>query len=174
VKVFVRGEVPGGTGRRRDGVEVYSRGRFFTVTGQHLAGTPRAVGSRPDEVRRLCERLSVRAPGAAAALAPPSELTDDEVLARARVAKNGRRFARLWAGDTSDYDSPSEADLALCCLLAFWVGSDPKRIEALFARSGLGQRDKWAERPDYRGRTITAALCLQTEFYGSGVRMRGR
>ena len=29
--------------------------------------------------------------------------SDQELIERAKVAKNGDRFARLWAGDTSDF-----------------------------------------------------------------------
>ena len=56
-------------------------------------------------------------------------------------------------GEIAGYPSHSEADLALCNLLAFWTGGDPARMERLFAQSGL-VRAKWRNRPDYRERTI--------------------
>ena len=46
-------------------------------------------------------------------------LSDSEVIQKALAASNGRRFSRLWNGDTSGYGSHSEADLALCGMLAF-------------------------------------------------------
>src|SRR5262249_17659028 len=58
----------------------------------------------------------------------------------------------------------SEADEALCFMLAFWTGGDAARIDDLFRRSGL-MRPKWEQRQDYRDRTIGKALELQTEFY---------
>ncbi|MBC8236154.1 hypothetical protein H8E77_41940, partial [bacterium] len=71
-------------------------------------------------------------------------------------------------------DSHSEADLALCCLLTFWTGGDPDRIDKLFRQSGL-YREKW-EREDYRDDTINAALELTTEFYDpkNNGRMQGK
>jgi hypothetical protein len=48
-------------------------------------------------------------------------------------------------------------------MLAFWIGEDAARIDALFRQSGL-YREKW-ERKDYRNRTITEALSGKTEFY---------
>jgi primase-polymerase (primpol)-like protein len=38
-------------------------------------------------------------------------------------------------------------------------------MERLFSRSGLGQRDKWRDRPDYRERTIQKAISDAREFY---------
>src|SRR5262249_52334796 len=78
-------------------------------------------------------------------------------------ARNGAKFHALWTGDTSGYKSQSEADLALCNLLAFYCGPDPDRIDSLFCQSGLF-RSKW-QRDDYRQRTITLALQGRTEFY---------
>jgi hypothetical protein len=90
-------------------------------------------------------------------------LEDDAVLDKARKAKNSDKFNRLWDGDIVAYPSPSEADLALCCILAFWT-RDATQIDRLFRQSNL-MREKWEKRTDYRKRTITAALTLQAEHY---------
>jgi putative DNA primase/helicase len=81
-------------------------------------------------------------------------------------AGNGEKFGRLWIGDASGYASDSEADLALCSLLAFWVGSDAERFDRLFRQSGLC-REKWLRRADYRQRTIEEAL-KRGEFWRGG------
>jgi hypothetical protein len=78
------------------------------------------------------------------------------VIARARNANDGGKFARLWDAQWSDYASQSEADLALCVKLAFWTNRDAARIDALFRRSGL-MREKW-NREDYRTATIGRAI----------------
>ena len=39
LRIFVKGRLPEGR-RRRDWVEMYTRRRFLTVTGQHVSGTP--------------------------------------------------------------------------------------------------------------------------------------
>jgi hypothetical protein len=92
-----------------------------------------------------------------------NSLSDAEVVQKALSASNGERFARLWAGDTSGYGSHSEADLALCGMLAFWTGGDATRMDSLFGQSGL-YRKKW-DRENYRNRTIAEALSGKTEFY---------
>jgi hypothetical protein len=62
-------------------------------------------------------------------------------------------------GDTTAYgDDHSTADFALASELARLLNGDRIRIEKYFGASALGQRDKWTDRPDYRKRTIDAAL----------------
>jgi predicted RNase H-like nuclease (RuvC/YqgF family) len=67
------------------------------------------------------------------------------------------------------YDSQSEADMALCCLLAFWTGGDRTRMEQLFRQSGL-HREKWdevhyADGSTYGEKTIERAITNTSEFY---------
>ena len=69
--------------------------------------------------------------------------SDQELIERAKLAKNGDRFARLWAGDTSEFGGDhSRADLALCRMLSFWCKGDVERVDRLFRQSGL-MREKW-------------------------------
>jgi hypothetical protein len=171
VHILVRGELP--AGRNRKGrFETYDRGRYFTVTGKHLLGTPRAIESRQEELHGVVRRVfgnevpeSANGHTKPATAAEPADngLSDDEIVQKALSASNRKRFSRLWAGDTADYGSHSEADLALCGMLAFWTGGDAARIDSLFRQSGL-YRKKW-DREDYRNRTITEALSGKTEFY---------
>ena len=63
-----------------------------------------------------------------------------------------------WFPDQSRSFDHSAADQALMNALAFWTGCNPARMERLFSRSKLGMREKWRNRPDYRNRTIWAAI----------------
>src|SRR5262249_40537593 len=135
--MFALGKLPDG-GRKKGHIEVYDSKRYFTVTGNHVPGTPLAVQDRSDRLRELYDSLF----GTTVQVDHPQRLTDPcidaaTVLARARAAKNGAKFARLFDGDWSDYASQSEADMALCMMLAFWCSGDPARIDQLFRRSGL-------------------------------------
>ncbi|MCE5239795.1 phage/plasmid primase, P4 family [bacterium] len=166
VKVFFFGEVPPGGNRKKllDGeLESYSRGRFFTVTGNHFAGTPPTVEERQAQLEALHRRVfgSKSTRQAAAPASGIADVSDEELLAKARQARNGDEFARLWDGGYPDDDSAG--DLALCCHLAFWTGGDPLRIDRLVRQSGR-MRDKW-EREDYRERTIAKARESTTQFY---------
>jgi len=174
IHVLVRGELQ--PGRNRKGrIEMYDRGRYFTVTGRHLAGTPPSIESRQEQLTSLARRVFGELEGVNGHKTPTpefvSDLSDEEIIKKASAAENSEKFLRMWGGDTSGYehddnDGHSEADLALCAMLAFWTGPDPDRIARLFRQSGL-YRKKW-ERADYRERTIARALDGRTEFYEPG------
>jgi putative DNA primase/helicase len=179
VKIFVRAKIPQG-GNRKGQIELYDRGRYFTVTGHHVPGTPRTVEDRQAEVNTLHTRTFQpvdHAPHHGGKGLPSisyqllSGLGDDALISRALAAKNGIHFAQLWSGDASSYGSHSEADAALCALLAFWTGPDGERIDRLFRRSGL-YREKWDERHYGDGRTygqVTINLAMSRQaFYGGG------
>jgi len=181
-----RGDVDAGAGH----LEMYDSGRYLTVTGQRVDGSPEDVRQVNDEIADVHaehivdpepEReapkpagdggVQADSPGAnpgvdtdkPGSTDAASDLSDDELLEKAKNAENGEKFRRLWIGDTSGYPSHSEADLALAGLLAFWTGGDRQRIDRLFRESEL-YREKW-DRDDYRERTIDKALAGRSEFY---------
>lgn len=80
------------------------------------------------------------------------ELDDEEVVERAEAALNGEKFKQLMGGDWSEYKSQSEADLALCSILAFHTGGDREQIDRIFRESRLW-RDKWDEQHSSDGTT---------------------
>jgi len=172
VRVWVKGSLAGllGDGRmgtRRGPVEVYGGGRYLTVTGHALPGAPEVIRERQAALASLIARLIGPAFAESAAATSSSAVSpvfgDEEVLARARSARNGAKLAALFdSGDTGPYGGDdSAADLALCALLAFWT-RDPAQIDRLVRRSAL-YRPKW-NRPDYRERTIARALAGGASF----------
>jgi hypothetical protein len=52
VKIWCRAKLPAGR-RKKPGLETYDRGRYFTLTGWHLAGTPYSVEPRQVEIEAL-------------------------------------------------------------------------------------------------------------------------
>jgi putative DNA primase/helicase len=169
--VYIHGFVPEG-GNRRGDVELYDRDRFFTFTGDHVDPTPTTVNQRNDSLAEVHAEYVADddTDDASGDATPPSgdvDLSDQELLDKARDAENGDRFDRLWRGDTSGYPSHSEADQALCNLLAFWTGGDRRRVDRLFRESGL-MRDKWDEdrgADTYGEITIQSALDATSEYY---------
>lgn len=180
--IFVRGRIKGDrkkTGKTPWGgeFESYDQGRFFTVTGQHIAGTPTTIETRQDELDEIRDRMFPPVEQSSKGNGRPQRGLDDdhEILRRAGAAKNGRDFDALYRGDTSKHgNDESAADLALCNMLAFWTGPHPERIDSLFRRSGL-MRDKWdSSRPGgtYGSETIGKALADRTEFYSGPANAR--
>jgi putative DNA primase/helicase len=193
VHVLVEGELPEGRNRHGD-VELYDDARFFTVTGDHLSETPQTIEARQDALTAVHAEYvaqdttdtdsrdsgtastdSAARPTDAATSAsgqptgPGNDLDDETLLSRARDAANGDRFERLWRGQTTGYPSQSEADMALCSMLAFWTGGDPEQMDRLFRESGL-MRPKWDEQhfadgATYGERTIERAISGSDEFY---------
>jgi hypothetical protein len=179
--ILLAGKLPNGE-RRKDRIEMYDRGRYFTVTGDHLAGTPTDIKSREGELWNLHCRVfggfELPAANDQHTSQHPSALSDHELIKRASSAKNGTKFSRLWNGDWQNegYHSQSEADAALCTLLAFWADKDNSRIDRLFRRSAL-YRPKWNEKHFHDGRTygeetIAQGLALVSQSYGRPINGR--
>ncbi|MFC7324159.1 hypothetical protein ACFQMF_06135 [Halorubrum rutilum] len=187
--ILVSGTLPAGRNRAGD-LELYDRSRFFTVTGDHVSGTPTTITQRTaavetlhtteiadtaedaattSEERRTEQTAANASSDADAAATGVAALSDEELLSRATSAANGEKFTRLWNGTTSGYESHSEADMALCRLLAFWTGCDAARIDRLFRRSGLS-REKWdevhyADGSTYGEKTIDRAISHTDDVY---------
>ena len=162
--VIIKAKVPGDRRRKSidgngQGVEMYDADRFFVMTGQQLSGVPASVEDRQlvlNEVHAELFGAEPVTPPPAPAPASPAvlALSDHELITRASAAGNGAKFTSLWRGDwqAAGYGSQSDADAALLGMLRFWTSGDKARSLALFAQSGLN-RDKWADREDYRERT---------------------
>jgi len=144
VHVLATGDLP--EGRRRKGpVEVYGPGspRYFTVTGEHLPGTPTTVNERTEALASVHARLIGTDDPQADTPSKPTEplaLDDEKLLATARKATNGARIRELF--DAPGKDENSETDAELCGLLAFYSGGDPATLERLVRRSARW-RPKW-------------------------------
>jgi putative DNA primase/helicase len=178
VHIICRGGLP--PGRRRKGpIELYDAGRFFVVTGQRLNDYPIRDCSR--QLAELHQQLFGSAPSSAPprqdttasnGQPPPWKAQVLTKLARYLLDSDGyAKFLMLWRGNWQDYyPSQSEADCALsryvreildqaaAKLPAKGIDDRAQMIEYYVGLSGLGQRDKWRDRPDYRMRTVRAVM----------------
>jgi len=171
IHIIAKGTLPAG-GRKRGRFEFYDSGRFFTITGERLDGTPCEIKERGEVLRRLHRHLFGKTEQTSNEHGERREgngLSDQEIIARAMRAINGSEFAKLWCGDFKGHASASEADLALCSSLAFWTGGELEAMDRLFRQSGL-YRPKWDERHFGDGRTygratMEKALEGSSKFY---------
>lgn len=142
--------------------EVYTKGRYFTVTENSL-GTSKVVRKvTNDEVNRLLSIIGMVKEEKKQDLLPvnsSSVLDDKKLLNKMFSSKNGGDIKALYNGDISKYKGDdSSADMALCMQLAFWTRKDSAQMESIWLASPLGQRAKTQERKDYVERTITSAI----------------
>jgi hypothetical protein len=151
---------------KRPQIGIYDRARFFALTGRTYQRSTLELADHQQTITWLLGLMRRDSWMKPTKRTPATHgLTDSEIIGLARRARNSAKFERLWAGNWQiDYGSQSEADLALCCILAFWCGPNPSRIEMLFRQSNLA-REKWMERHDYREGTIQLAIERTSESY---------
>lgn len=160
--ILCKGTIPA-EDRRKGNVEMYSTGRFFTVTGKVL-GQVKEIQERTTQAAAVHAKYLKREKAPQQTTTQPRvELnhSDNDIIVMARNGANGQRFKALWNGDMSAYsDDHSRADQALINDLAYWTNGDAQRMDTLFRQSGL-MRDKWNERhggDTYGNITIAKAL----------------
>ena len=159
--------------------------RYFAITGNQW-GEWRDLRADQDAINAIHEKY-IAGPARAQQEArqqaqapkqviPLLTLSNEQVLERARAARNGALFSSLWAGDTSRYDGDdSRADMALANMLAFWCGRDPEQMDRLFRQSGL-YRPKWDERhgrDTYGNLTIAEAIAGCRDVYSGPAAKQG-
>jgi len=124
--------MPGnGNKNTKTGVEMYEHTRYFTMTGNKLDGATETIAVDNGTLKWIHETY-IRSPKKQKKKAKKNasvQLPDDDLLELARNAENGEAFEKLWNGNwQDDYASQSEADMALCCKLAFWTGKNKEQM----------------------------------------------
>ncbi len=158
LRIWVKGTLPAGR-RRKDGLEMYDSGRYLTVTGAHLEGTPATIEERTEAVAALhasffAQEAPVAAPATQSTPVAQPSMSDQKLLQKARSAKNGAQFTALYdRGEGTADDSAN--DLALCNFLAYWTGKDASRMDRMFRASKL-YRPKWDKKHSGEGKTYGA------------------
>lgn len=169
IHIICKGTLPDGA-RRRGNVEMYSAGRYFICTGNvynpkytsvvDCTESIKALHSKylPADSQRMDARKQVEL----------VEMSDQEVVDKARNCKSGYVFNMLYQGNWQGvYSSQSEADLALCNQLAFWTQRNEEQMDRIFRSSGL-MRKKWDEKRSgstYGAITIGKACANCVEVY---------
>ncbi len=143
--IISKGCVP--SGRKRSAIEIYSSGRFMTMTGNVYRNTP--IKDHHELGNVLWEQMGKGKSNVAmyAGLEPETK-NDQEIIEIGIKAQNGEKFLALMNGNWRDYyETQSEADFALVDIVAFY-SHNRAQIQRIFRMSGLGHREK-AQRQDY-------------------------
>ncbi len=168
--ILCAGQLPEGR-RRKGSVEMYSEGRFFTVTGCQI-GKEYPFSDCTQRVQTMHRKYLGEDKPQPPAKAPQRplpgggpEMSPEEIIRRASTAKRGgERFDDFMAGRWSQLNigdgSQSCADQAFCNALAFWCRRDEALMDQIFRRSGM-MRPKWDQRRGgmtYGQKTIQTAV----------------
>lgn len=161
--IFVTAKKPEGMGCKSKSfhdskAEVYDQGRYLTVTGQRVAGTPPEVQQRQIELERIFAPLMPKQRQKPPTSRQSAPVSDSDILGR--MFSVCRDSESLFNGGTGNDQSAD--DLALCNHLAFMTGNDAGAIDRLFRQSAL-PRDKWdkvhrADGSTYGQMTIEKAI----------------
>lgn len=168
IHILCKGKLPD-KGRRNGCIEMYETGRFFTVTGKVLTDYSRNIEERTETLSLIHSKYIAKQQKQQDVRTFTSVSLDaDDIIRKASEAANGSKFQSLFSGNWQGmYTSQSEADLALCNLLAFWCGCDFNKMDELFRQSGL-YREKWNKQhgaDTYGNMTLNEAIRNCREVY---------
>jgi hypothetical protein len=167
VHIIVKGDLPESArenkkhlGGKKRNYEVYSSGRYFTITGD-VYGEQSKLKIGKKKLLWFWERYIRRNSGVA--IKEPevwldSETKPEKIIARIEETYDGEEFKSLMDGNVSEFNSQSEADLRLLVILAKHCQGNRWLMEKVFELSQLSKRRKWQRRKDYRERSIDKAL----------------
>lgn len=160
------------TGINQGNIEMYSKDRFFTFTGNKFDGD--SIEDCTEEYKALlAEHQKQEKPELQQDTIPVDtdkkewNREDKSIYAKITASKQAALFQKLFDGDLSGHNSNSEADIALCNILAFWTRKDSKQMDRIFRASGL-YREKWDSKrgnSTYGAITIEKAIADYKEVY---------
>lgn len=140
--IWVRGNLESGAKLTKQCVEIYSSGRYMTVTGNvYKNGGIQNRQMLVDELYTAIRAAQGQHGGAVTAIeSQPQTREDKAVYAAAASAVNGQKFTTLYDGEwRGHYASQSEADFALIDIIAFY-SDNTEQVTRLFMASALAQR----------------------------------
>lgn len=168
IHIICKGKLPDGR-RRRGNVEMYCTGRYFCCTGNVFDDKYVDIKDCTESIKVLHGKyLFEERPKVAPRAFQAVDLSDNEILEKARNCKTGGLFQLLYSGQWQGlYASQSEADLSFCNMLAFWCQKDAQKMDRIFRTSGL-MRDKWDKfrgQYTYGQKTIEQAISHCVDVY---------
>jgi putative DNA primase/helicase len=149
--------------RRKDGfLEIYTEGRYFTVTG-NVYGGAKPIETRTAELQAVHDRFLLPGSERSAAYLPPPvsvPTAEQERFLRTGLDRD-KVFAALWAG-RRQHGNESADDQALLNKLAYWCNADEAAMIRAFLRSPhFAQKDeahrRKCQRDDYLPNTARKA-----------------
>jgi len=159
-------------------VECYISGmtnRYFTFTGNQVSDND-CLTDKTDTLLQFLDKYMRKAPSSSVSSVDQLKLTEgggnitpiidiNQRLQVAMRAKNGSLFTSLYNGDTSGYNSPSEAVQAFVDMLVFYFGEGGQElVKQVYMASGIAV-GKWGKRDTIIDSTIDNAFQRVSERY---------
>ncbi len=165
VHIFTLGRIPKSFKNAANGVEVYDGARYCAFTGRAIQ--PHEPSENQSGIDYVFSKYKKPDAPVRSHSAPVYTCTDSDEEIIKKACKNGK-FIDLFCGNwEKHYASQSEADCALCTLLAFWCDRDQEIIDRIFRSSAL-YREKWdmkhfSDGTTYGEKTIEIAVTYLPE-----------
>ena len=158
IHIICKGSLPEGS-RRKGKIEMYENRRYFIMTGKVYDEKYLDIVDCTEKIKILHQKyLYTPTPKALPRAIERINMTDQEIIDKARSCKTGSLFQLLYSGSWEGlYASQSEADIAFCNHLAFWTQRDEQQMDRIFRSSGL-YREKWDQK---RGTLTYGQLTIQ-------------
>ena len=150
--IIVKGNVP--SGKKKSFIEIYSTGRYFTMTGNVYNDKP--ICYKQDLLMQLWKQMGgENKPVFSYANDEPQTQSDEEIIKIATDADNGYKFNKLYNGEWQEFyphiaaagQGSSEACLAIIDIISFYT-QNKEQIERIFMHSKLGNVEKYKKRRD--------------------------
>lgn len=155
LRIFVEADLGDFAGRRRGNLELYSFGRYLTITGDRVPDSSNTIEPRLQELRALYKRFLAEnkpsIPQKNVDRSPKSETIEDtEVLKRMFEGKLGMLYRDIYMGDIRNVHGQDEsrADTLLFNGLAYYTKGNAEQMRRILTSSPrYNQRGaKWHKR----------------------------
>lgn len=164
IHIICKGELPP-NGRRKGKIEMYSEGRFFTMSNQRIGPYTQINEDDYGKINYLHHKYiaksEIQDKNITTDNPQGTNLSEDEIIRIASNSKTGTRFKFFMDGGWEQfYSSQSEADMAFANDLAFWTNRDFHMMDSIFRQSSL-YREKWDRKQNnstYGAETLNKAI----------------
>ena len=142
LRIFVEADLGDFAGRRRGSLELYSYGRYLTITGDRIPQSPRTIQPRLNELREMYKRFLADDKPKTSQIRSDRQnnienLDDTEVLKRMFEGKLGMLYRDIYMGDIRNVHGQDEsrADTLLFNGLAYYTQGNPDQMRRLLMNS---------------------------------------
>ena len=130
---------------KKESVEVYSKDRYFTVTGNHLDGSPFIINEAQQLLNRLESKYRKKTKiGGSTKTGGWEDYENGKGWILKEIREKDEKLNELLKGGSADCPSPSEADMSTLTKLLWWGYTENEAVDIVKRyrwRKKLGRED---------------------------------